>query len=78
MARMPARTGKQAAYDPCTQEYTAALRFPDGSTELLRVKAARNAAEALAIVREHRLNTLVIMVSARQQAFENNTSRPKP
>lgn len=66
MARKPATQSKAAAQIPAKQEYTAAVRFPDGSSELLRIKAAHDVAEAVAIVQEHLLNTQVIMVSARR------------
>ncbi|MCK6389705.1 MAG: hypothetical protein L6Q40_01585 [Azonexus sp.] len=68
MARKPAPQGKIAAQIPAGQAYTAAVRFPDGSSELLRIKAARDVAEAVAIVQEHLLNTQVIMVSPRREA----------
>ncbi len=75
MARKPALPEELPVPALEVQEYTAAVRFPDGSSELLRIKAAHNVAEALAIVKQHLLNTQVIMVSPRRQTAQNSPSR---
>lgn len=62
-------TGKAVKVQEAKPEYTAAVRYHDGSSELIRIKDADNLADARAMIKEHILNVRTTVIALRKTDY---------